>query len=103
MLTHEITPNAFTFILKSCPLELGKTIHAQAIKFRFDSDLHVRTCLVDVYKRDGDFVSAHNLFDDIPKKSLVSLTAMITCYAKHGMVKGARVLFDGLEERDLIY
>ena len=62
----------------------------------------MRTCLVDVYARDGDFVSARNLFDDMPEKSLVSLTAMITCYAKHGMVKGARVLFDGLEERDLV-
>ena len=102
MLTHEITPNAFTFILKSCPLELGKTIHAQAIKFGFDSDLHVRTCLVDVYIRDGDFVSIRNLFDDMPEKSLVSLTAMITCNANHGIVKEARVLFDGLEERDLV-
>ena len=38
----------------------------------------------------------------MPEKCLVSLTAMITCYAKHGMVKEARVLFDGLEERDLV-
>ena len=47
-------------------------------------------------------MSARNLFDEMPKKSLVSLTAMITCYAKHVMVKEAKVLFDGLEERDLV-
>ena len=57
--------------------------------------------MVDVYVRNGDFVSAHNLFDDMPKKSLVSLT-IITRYAKYGMVKEAKVLFDGLEERDLV-
>ncbi|EEF37442.1 pentatricopeptide repeat-containing protein, putative [Ricinus communis] len=104
MLTQKVTPNAFTFssILKSCPLEFAQIIHAQAIKFGLDSDLYVRTCLVDVYARGGDFVSARNLFDEIPEKSLVSSTAMITCFAKHGMVKEARVLFDGLEDRDLV-
>ena len=47
-------------------------------------------------------MSTRNLFDEMPEKRLVSLTAMITCYAKHGMVKEARVLFDGLEKRDLV-
>lgn len=104
MLTQNITPNAFTFssILKSCPLELAKLIHSQAIKFGSDSELYVRTCLVDVYARGGDVVGARKLFDSMPEKSLVSLTAMITCYAKCGMIREARELFNGLEERDVV-
>ncbi|KDP32019.1 hypothetical protein JCGZ_12480 [Jatropha curcas] len=104
MLTQEVIPNAFTFstILKSCPLEPSKSIHAQAIKFGFDAELYVRTCLLDVYARGGDIESACKLFDKMPEKSLVSMTAMITCYAKYGMVKEARKLFDGLQERDLV-
>ncbi|KAJ9170617.1 hypothetical protein P3X46_018711 [Hevea brasiliensis] len=104
MLTQDVAPNAFTFssILKSCPLEPAKMIHAQAIKFGLDSDLYVRTCLIDVYARGSDVVSARKLFDAMPEKSLVSLTAMITCYANYGMVKEARELFDGLQERDLV-
>ncbi|KAG6768138.1 hypothetical protein NC652_018930 [Populus alba x Populus x berolinensis] len=104
MLSQNVFPNAFTFssILKSCPIEPAKLLHGQAIKFGFDAELYVRTCLVDVYARGGDVVCARTLFDAMPEKSLVSLTAMITCYAKYGMIDEARVLFDGLEERDAI-
>ncbi|KAG2724285.1 hypothetical protein I3760_01G009500 [Carya illinoinensis] len=38
----------------------------------------------------------------MPKKSLVSLTAMITCYAKHGELDKARVLFEDMEDRDVV-
>lgn len=88
--------------MKTCPLRLGKALHSQTIKLGFDSDLYVRTGLVDVYARAGDVVSARQLFDTMPEKSLVSLTAMITCYAKRGEVEEARVLFDGMEERDVV-
>ncbi|RVX23103.1 Pentatricopeptide repeat-containing protein ELI1, chloroplastic [Vitis vinifera] len=102
MLTQGVEPNAFTFssILKLCPIEPGKALHSQAVKLGFDSDLYVRTGLLDVYARGGDVVSAQQLFDTMPEKSLVSLTAMLTCYAKHGELDAARVLFDGMEERD---
>ncbi|KAJ6740397.1 PENTATRICOPEPTIDE REPEAT-CONTAINING PROTEIN [Salix purpurea] len=104
MLSQNVFPNAFTFssILKSCPIQPAKLLHGQAIKFGFDAELYVRTCLAGVYARGGDVVSARKLFDAMPEKSLVSLTAMITCYAKHGMIDEARVLFDGMEERDVI-
>ncbi|PSR87944.1 Pentatricopeptide repeat-containing protein [Actinidia chinensis var. chinensis] len=104
MLTNYVDPNSFTFsaVLKSCPLQLGKTIHSQTLKFGIDSDTYVRTALVDVYARGGDLASARNLFDTMPERSLVSWTAMITCYAKHGDVDEARLLFDGMEERDVV-
>ncbi|KAJ4953175.1 hypothetical protein NE237_030007 [Protea cynaroides] len=104
MLTHGVEPNAFTFssILKACSIEPGRALHSQALKFRFDSDVYVRTALLGVYAKVGDVVSARHLFDTMPDRSLVSLTAMITCYAKHGDVDGARLLFDGLEMRDVV-
>ncbi|KAJ6678350.1 PENTATRICOPEPTIDE REPEAT-CONTAINING PROTEIN [Salix viminalis] len=104
MLSQNVFPNAFTFssILKSCPIQPAKLLHGQAIKFGFDAELYVRTCLAGSYAKGGDVVSARKLFDAMPEKSLVSLTAMITCYAKHGMIDEARVLFDGMEERDVI-
>ncbi|OVA06843.1 Pentatricopeptide repeat [Macleaya cordata] len=104
MLENGVDPNPFTFssILKSCPLQPGKALHSQALKFGFDSDVYVRTALLDVYARSGDIVSARQLFDTMPEKSLISLTAMITCYAKHGNVDGARKLFEGMEERDVV-
>ena len=47
-------------------------------------------------------MSAQQLFDTMPDKSLVSLTAMITCYANYGELGKARVLFEEMEERDVI-
>lgn len=104
MLTQGVEPNCFTFsaVLKVCSLEPGRALHCHAIKFGFDSDLYVRTGLVDVYARAGDVWSAQHLFDTMPEKSLVSLTAMITCYAKHGKVDEARALFDGMRDRDVV-
>ncbi|KAI3870172.1 hypothetical protein MKW92_040703 [Papaver armeniacum] len=104
MLENEVDPNPFTFssILKSCPLKPGKALHSQAIKFGLDSDVYIRTALLDVYARGGDIISASQLFDTMPEKSLVSLTAMITYYVKHGKVAGARKLFEGMEERDVV-
>lgn len=89
-------------MMKFCPIETGKALHSHTIKFGVDSDLYVRTGLVDVYARAGDVVSARQLFDTMPERSLVSLTAMITCYTKRGEVDEARVLFDGMTERDVV-
>lgn len=104
MLTYGVQPNCFTFsaVLKSCPLNPGKALHSQAIKFGFDSDMYVRTGLVDVYARAGEIGSAQELFNMMPEKSLVCLTAMVTCYAKHGELKKALVLFNGMEDKDVV-
>lgn len=106
MLTNDVVPNAFTFsaLLRGCPLKPGKAIHSQAVKLACMSDTYVITGLIDVYSKGGDAKSAHQLFDQMPEKNLVSLTAMINCCAKNGDVDGARLLFDGMEEgeRDIV-
>ncbi|WCJ39579.1 Tetratricopeptide repeat (TPR)-like superfamily protein [Euphorbia peplus] len=104
MLSQDISPNGFTFssILKACPIQPGRVIHGHSIKLGLDSELYVRTCLVDVYARVGDVGSASKLFEDMSERNLVSVTAMITCYSKNGLVKDARALFDELQERDLV-
>lgn len=105
MLTTSVQPNNFTLssVLKCCPLEPARALHCHVIKFGFSYDLYVTTGLVDAYARGGDVVSAEKLFDVMPEKSLVSLTAMIMCYAKHGRLGEARVLFEGMQEdRDVV-
>ncbi|KAK4840832.1 hypothetical protein QYF36_019220 [Acer negundo] len=104
MLARNIEPNAFTFssILKSCPLKPGIAIHSHTIKFGLDKDLYVRTCLVDVYARGGDVLSAQKLFDNMSERNLVSITTMLSCYTKHGDIAAARLLFDGMQEKDVV-
>ncbi|XP_061340019.1 pentatricopeptide repeat-containing protein ELI1, chloroplastic [Gastrolobium bilobum] len=100
MLTQHVQPNAFTLssILKDCALEPARAIHSQVIKFGLGSDLYVATGLVDAYAQGGDVVSAEKVFDKMGEKSLVSVTTMLTCYAKHGRLREARLLFEGMEE-----
>ncbi|XVE82868.1 hypothetical protein DITRI_Ditri16bG0040100 [Diplodiscus trichospermus] len=104
MLFEGVQPNEFTFssILKSCSLEHGKMLHSQVIKLGFDSDLYVKTGLVNLYARGGDIGSARLVFERMLEKSLVSLTTMLTCYAKHGELEGARLLFDGMVKKDVV-
>ncbi|OMP01870.1 hypothetical protein COLO4_11506 [Corchorus olitorius] len=104
MLFEGVQPNEFTFssILKSCSIQLGKMLHSQVIKLGFDSDLYVKTGLVDVYARGGDIGSARLVFERMLERSLVSLTTMLTCYAKHGELDEARLLFDGMVKKDVV-
>ncbi|KAK9060442.1 hypothetical protein SSX86_021146 [Deinandra increscens subsp. villosa] len=99
-----VEPNEFTFsaLLKGCCLETGRLLHPHVIKLGFDGNMHVRTALVDAYSRGGDLASARQLFDEMPERSLVSLTSMITGYAKHGDLVRARALFDAMTERDSV-
>ncbi|GAU12535.1 hypothetical protein TSUD_182490 [Trifolium subterraneum] len=99
MLTNSIQPNAFTFssLLNGTTLQPTKAVHCHVVKFGLSFDTYVATGLVDGYARGGDFVSAEKLFDKMPVKSLVSFTTMLTCYAKHGKLREARMLFDEME------
>ncbi|CAI8583132.1 unnamed protein product [Vicia faba] len=105
MLTHRIQPNAFTFssLLNGTTLRPTKAIHCHVIKFRLSSDTYVATGLVDGYARGGDIIFAEKVFDEMPKKSLVSFTTMLTCYARHGKLHEARLLFDEMgEDKDVV-
>ncbi|KAM7263499.1 hypothetical protein ACFE04_001182 [Oxalis oulophora] len=104
MLLNNVQPNQFTLssILKSCRISSAKCLHSQAIKFGYESDLYVRTNLLNVYAKAGDVKSADKLFVRMSERSLVSLTAMITSYAKHGELERARELFDELREKDVV-
>ncbi|KAH6789647.1 hypothetical protein C2S51_004653 [Perilla frutescens var. frutescens] len=84
MLTEKIEPDASTLstLLKASALEIGKAIHCQVHKFGLHSDAYVRTALIGIYARNKDIVLARRLFDSMVERNLVTLTAMITGYAK---------------------
>ncbi|XP_004246883.1 putative pentatricopeptide repeat-containing protein At3g08820 [Solanum lycopersicum] len=92
-------PNNFTFpfLLKSCTrlsdFELGVKAHGLVVKGGFDYDVFVKTGLVCFYARCGFLDDAHQMFDDIPEKNVVSWTAIITGYIDFGKFKEAIDLF----------
>ncbi|GKC40789.1 pentatricopeptide repeat-containing protein ELI1, chloroplastic [Tanacetum coccineum] len=58
--------------------------------------------MFDVYERGGEVANARKVFDEMPEKSLVLWTGMVTAYVKCGEVGKARALFDEMVERDAV-
>ncbi|XP_010250083.1 PREDICTED: pentatricopeptide repeat-containing protein At4g21065-like [Nelumbo nucifera] len=100
MLHHAIPPNKFTFpfLLKACAglldLNLGKQVHGSVAKFGFDTDLYVQNTMVHMYACCvGGIEFARKVFDEMPKTSHVSWSAMIGGYARLGRSNNAIGLF----------
>ncbi|KDP41842.1 hypothetical protein JCGZ_26860 [Jatropha curcas] len=94
-----LKPNRFTFpcTIKACSavldLHSGKQAHQQALVFGFESDFFVSSALIDMYSKCGRLNDAKILFDEIPQRSIVSWTSMITGYVQNGNAHEALLLF----------
>ncbi|XP_039115467.1 pentatricopeptide repeat-containing protein At2g29760, chloroplastic-like [Dioscorea cayenensis subsp. rotundata] len=101
------TPDGFTFplIIKGCAqvdaVHEGRQIHALVFKLGFALDGFVQCSLVSFYSKCGDMWSAHQVFDRIRDKDLVTRNSMIDGYVKSGEIDIAKRLFDEMPERDL--
>ncbi|XP_050370385.1 pentatricopeptide repeat-containing protein At4g16470 [Argentina anserina] len=62
----------------------GKRIHAQMIVVGFVGNEYLKTKLLILYAKSGSLGTAHYLFDNLLKKSLVSWNAMIAGYVQNG-------------------
>uniref|UniRef100_A0ACD5U8T7 Uncharacterized protein n=1 Tax=Avena sativa TaxID=4498 RepID=A0ACD5U8T7_AVESA len=106
MLSDGLLPTAHTLSasLPACRgLSLGRALHGYAFKLALSGDSYVATALLGMYARAGDAAAARALFEEMqPDPHVVSVTAMLTCYANMGALDDARRLFDGLPKKDFI-
>eukprot|EP01018_Ginkgo_biloba_P016130 Gb_14867 [translate_table: standard] len=99
MLRENVKPGQFTFasVLRACTnitgLEQGKEIHSHIVKYKYDSDISVGNALVTMYAKCGCIDSACQVFDKMPKRDVVSWTAMITGYVQNEHEEEALILF----------
>ena len=83
-----IEPNRVTFmsVLNACArpeaLEQGKKLHSYITRAGFGSDVHVTTALLSMYAKCGNLRKAQEMFEKLPKSSVVAWNAMITGYAQ---------------------
>eukprot|EP01018_Ginkgo_biloba_P032702 Gb_11925 [translate_table: standard] len=95
----DVKPNSVTIVcvLPACAqlaaLKQGEQIQNYIIKSEFESDISVRTALIDMYAKCGDIQIARKLFDKTLKRNVVSWNAMITGYAQNGYFNEALNLF----------
>ncbi|XP_073043803.1 pentatricopeptide repeat-containing protein At3g26782, mitochondrial [Primulina eburnea] len=94
-----LRPNRSTFpcAIKSCSalcdLSSGKQAHQQAFVFGYGSDVFITSALVDMYSKCGELDDARKVFDEIPRRNVVSWTSMINGYVQNDYPREALLLF----------
>ncbi|XP_039132290.1 pentatricopeptide repeat-containing protein At3g57430, chloroplastic-like isoform X2 [Dioscorea cayenensis subsp. rotundata] len=84
-------------VLKACSrlhdVDFGKKIHSDIIMFDFTEDVRIRTALIDFYCKCGFLDVALELFEEMPKRDVVSWNAMICGYVGNQKYDDALFLF----------
>ncbi|KAF9593628.1 hypothetical protein IFM89_024312 [Coptis chinensis] len=95
---ERIQPDHYTlpFVIKAFGVLLkvdeGKRVHKVARKLGLVRNVYVGTALMEMYIKFGDLEMGFQLFDEMPKRDIVSWTSMISGYVEHGFYKeGLRV------------
>eukprot|EP01018_Ginkgo_biloba_P008587 Gb_26466 [translate_table: standard] len=94
-----VKPNPVTFasVLPACAsvtaFNHGREVHEDIIRSGFQSNTFVANALLDMYAKCGSIEDAHQVFDKMHRRTVVSWTAMIVGYAMHGYGPKALQLF----------
>ncbi|KAJ7526930.1 hypothetical protein O6H91_16G028000 [Diphasiastrum complanatum] len=102
-----VQPNIVTYValLKACgsisALELGKHLHSEIIRNGFESDLIVGNTLIDMYAKCGCIEDAHQVFNKMSERNVVSWTQMIAGYAQQGLGKEALTLLERMQREGM--
>eukprot|EP00250_Pteridium_aquilinum_P017780 c23781_g5_i2 orf=1-1368(-) len=92
-------------ILKACgsiqAKDQGKVVHHYIMKGGMESDVTIRSTLIDMYTQCGCLEEAHNVFDMLPNKSAPLWDAMIAGYAALGYSIVAFRLFQRMQQEGM--
>ncbi|KAM0978326.1 hypothetical protein ACFX2C_014306 [Malus domestica] len=72
-------------------VDVGKSVQCLAVKTGYEFDVFVGSSVVDMYAKCGEIRDARKVFDEIPKKKVVSWSGMIYGVL-HGFVSVRRFL-----------
>ncbi|XP_048319258.2 putative pentatricopeptide repeat-containing protein At1g68930 [Ziziphus jujuba] len=111
MRLEDLGMDQFTFgsVLTACggilALEEGKQIHAYIIRTYPRDNIYVGSALVDMYCKCKSIKSAETVFKRMPRKNVVSWTAMLVGYGQNGHSEEAVRIFcemqrEGVEPDD---
>ncbi|GAA0184950.1 hypothetical protein LIER_32238 [Lithospermum erythrorhizon] len=70
-------------------VDMGRSIHCLAVKFRLIEEVKVQNALLDMYSKCGYLFEARMIFEMNENKNVVSWNSMIGDYAREGDVSGA--------------
>ncbi|CAN6477459.1 unnamed protein product [Victoria cruziana] len=104
MLGSGLIPSSFTLTssIKACAdlamLVAGRAVHSHAMVWGFRADKFVQAALVAMYGKCGDLMTAKQVFDEMPEKSVIAWNAMISGYEQNGLSAEAVVIYDNMEQ-----
>lgn len=79
--------------------DLGRSLHAEAVKAAFARDMLVGTTLVSMYCKCGLPADARKSFDGMLERNVVTCNAMLSGYAAAGDMGQAEALFSRMSSR----
>ncbi|WVZ50899.1 hypothetical protein U9M48_002106 [Paspalum notatum var. saurae] len=97
---EEPTDFMVSSVLTTCAgllgLELGRALHAVAVRSCIDANIFVSSALVDMYGKCGRVGDAEQVFFEMPQRNIVSWNAMTGGYAHIGDARSALAVFDDM-------
>ncbi|XP_057854690.2 putative pentatricopeptide repeat-containing protein At3g49142 isoform X2 [Cryptomeria japonica] len=102
-----VEPDAVTFaiIVPACAkmgsLEQCMDIHETIRQSGFFSNVEVGNALIDMYSKCKNIHKAHELFDTMPHRDVVSWNRMIAGYAQNGYFEKALEIFKQMQETSI--
>ncbi|KAJ4964253.1 hypothetical protein NE237_024192 [Protea cynaroides] len=101
-------PSEFTFVgvLSACSetaaVREGKQIHGYLLKLGFESQIFIRTSLVDMYAKCSDVNDARKEFDQLKDPDIVLWTSMIGGYVQNGENEEALNLYGRMQMEGIL-
>ncbi|KAK4836131.1 hypothetical protein QYF36_018936 [Acer negundo] len=74
----------------------GRAFHALMITSGFDSDVYTNNHLLSMYLKFKRVDDAHKVFDEMPKRNVISWTSLISAFSQMGMPKKALTCFSSM-------
>jgi len=97
LMEYPHSASTYASFLQACfnikALPEGKLVHAHIIQTGFNMDVNLETKLVIMYSKCGSLGNGCRVLEEMPKQNVVSWTALISAYARHGFVEEALELF----------
>lgn len=93
-------PSSHTLVavLKACTMltdeNKGREVHVESARLGLATDLHVGSCLIEMYASCGSLALAREVFDKLLFRNVVSWTSLISGYAEYGQFEEAIAQFE---------
>ncbi|KAH7675225.1 TPR-like protein [Dioscorea alata] len=75
-------------------LQKGRWVHEQVMSSQMEINVHLGAALVNMYARCGCIEESRRIFNEMPRRDLISWTAIICGYGMHGLAEDAELLFN---------